>query len=78
MVAKVGQWLRLSGVVIGVLGGLICILGGAVSIGVAMFEKELMIPRGFFWALGLYFLGKGAFAIGLSLNVGADPARSST
>lgn len=63
--------LRMVGMVAGLIGGGICVLGGlyAMLLGVVSTQQGSSIPPALYLSMGLYFIGKGVFAAGISLNV---------
>lgn len=69
--------MRLFGMIVGLIGGGLCIVGGmlCVVIGLAaIYQPGSMLPPGLYGAMGFYFFGKGIFVVGISLNV-ADRTR---
>ena len=66
--------MRLPGIVAGLIGGGVCILAGLLSLLLGLLAGNQQfgstIPPGLYWSLGLYFIGKGCVAGGLSLTTG--------
>ena len=66
--------MRIPGILAGLIGGGVCILAGllALVLGLAAANQTFgsTIPPGLYWCLGLYFIGKGCVAGGLSLTTG--------
>ena len=60
--------MRELGMIAGLIGGAICVFGGLLSILQGLSGQSGAIPGALFWALGFYFIGKGVFAAGISLN----------
>lgn len=62
---------RVLGMIAGIIGGAICVLGGLLSILQGLSSSINgggALPPTLYWALGFYFIGKGIFAAGISLN----------
>jgi len=56
---------------LGVSGGILCIFAGAMLMFFgfqAVDSGQSMVPRAMYYAVALYFIGKGCFAAGVSLN----------
>lgn len=68
--------MRTVGMLVGVIGGCICILGGLLCIllGLIATQGTSTLPPGLYWAIGFYFIGKGMFLAGISVNVADRPA----
>lgn len=68
------------GVIAGVIGGGICILAGLIAlfIGLAAMRQPFgqTLPPGLYLSFGLYFIGKGCVACGLSFTTGVSGRRS--
>jgi len=62
--------MRELGMIAGIFGGAICVLGGLLSIvqGLGSLNGGGALPPALYFALGFYFIGKGIFAAGISLN----------
>ena len=64
---------REIGMIGGLIGGGICVLGGLVCLLIGLGAAANgggALPPGLYFAMGLYFVGKGIFAAGISLNAG--------
>jgi hypothetical protein len=62
---------RQIGMIGGLIGGGICILGGLICLFQGLAASASgggALPPGLYFAMGLYFIGKGLFAAGISLN----------
>lgn len=60
------------GMISGLIGGGICVFGGLICLltGMATLnDRGSAIPPGLYFAMGFYFVGKGVFVAGISLNV---------
>jgi hypothetical protein len=66
----------------GAIGGGVCILAGLVSLLLGLLASQATfgstIPPGLYWALGLYFIGKGCFAAGISFTTGWSSQQKAT
>jgi hypothetical protein len=64
--------MKTLGMITGIIGGGVCVLGGLlcliVGVNAALQNGGSTLPPGLYYALGLYFIGKGVFAAGISLN----------
>ena len=72
--------MRMLGMIAGIIGGVICVLGGLLSLLQGLnvsISGGGALPPVLYWALGFYFIGKGIFAAGISLNA-ADRTPPST
>jgi hypothetical protein len=62
---------RHIGMIGGLIGGAICLLGGLICLLqglIAAGNGGGALPPGLYFAMGFYFVGKGIFAAGISLN----------
>ena len=66
--------MRYPGVMLGIIGGAVCVGGGILSlcVGVDAFNnpQKAVLPPFLYISLGLYFIGKGLSAMGLALTTG--------
>ena len=71
---------RELGMIAGIIGGALCVLGGLLSIlqGLSSLNGGGALPPTLYSALGFYFIGKGIFAAGISLNAADRTPPSAT
>lgn len=72
--------MRIPGILAGLIGGGVCILAGLLSLLLGLLASSQQfgspVPPGLYWALGLYFIGKGCVAGGLALTTGSERQRT--